>query len=44
MSTQKFRLIPKENRPTKLTLNQWQARRASGKALIPDGDYLFAME
>ena len=44
MSTQQFRLIPKEKRPRKLTLNQREARGASGTALIPDGDYLFPME
>jgi hypothetical protein len=44
MFTQQFRLIPKEKRPTKLTLNQREARGASGTALIPDSDYLFPME
>jgi hypothetical protein len=44
ISTQQFRLIPKEKRPVKLTLDQREARGASGTALIPDGDYLFKME
>ena len=44
MSSQQFRLISIEKRPTKLNLNQREARGASGTALIPDGDYLFPME
>ena len=44
MSSQQFRLIPIENRPKKLNLNQKEARGESGTTLIPDGDYLFPME
>jgi hypothetical protein len=44
MSTQQFKLIPKEKRPTKIMLNQREARGASGTTLIPDGDFLFPME
>jgi hypothetical protein len=41
MSTQQFWQIPKEKGPTKLTLNQREAR---GTTLISGGDYLFPME
>jgi hypothetical protein len=44
MFTHQFKLIPKGKRLTKLTLNQREARGASGKTLIPDGYYLFKME
>ena len=44
MSSQQFRLIPIEKRPSKLKLNQKEARGTSGTALIPDGEYLFPME
>ena len=36
MSSQQFRLLSIENRPTKLNLNQREARGVSGTALIPD--------
>jgi hypothetical protein len=36
MSSQQFRLIPMEKRPSKI--NQREARGASENALIPDGD------
>jgi hypothetical protein len=41
MSTQKFKLIPIEKRPTKINLSEREARGASGTTLIPDGTYLF---
>jgi hypothetical protein len=44
MSTQQFKLIPKEKRPTKINLSQREARGASGTTLIPNGDCLFPME
>ncbi len=44
ISTQQFKLIPKEKRPTKITLNQREARGVSGTTLIPGGNYMFPME
>jgi hypothetical protein len=44
MSSQQFRLIPIEKRPSKINLNQREARGAFGTALIPDSDYLFLRE
>jgi hypothetical protein len=44
MLSQQFRFNPMEKRPTKLTLNQREARGVPGRALIPGSDYLFPME
>jgi hypothetical protein len=44
ISSQQFRLIPIQRRPTKLQLNQREAKGASGNTLIPDDDYVFPME
>jgi hypothetical protein len=41
ISTQQFRLIKKQKTPTKLTLNQREARCASGTALIANDDICF---
>ena len=44
MSTERFRAIPINKRPTKINTPVREARAANGKPLIPDGEYLFPME